>query len=232
MSPNRTGRTIGWLLLLPLALGACDSDFLQLDPYPHCSSYPCQEEIAWWQQLWREERHSSRRPADGPSRVAARQQVWQRLHRLGRQAEDFNGLCRRQGCSSLQVALHRQQVVYHVQSFLEHGIPPPPARGRPRPTPAFVDRWREPLLLLVLLGAGLLAACLRWGVLGAYAFAGLGHELRRRGARLLDGLRWSLPPGTRWPALWTGLFLLAGWLTFISMNGGEAAWRLLLGGKP
>ena len=60
--------------------------------------------------------------------------------------------------------------------------------------------------------------------------ANLATLLRRLGQ--IDGLRWSLPPGTRWPALWTGLFLLAGWLTFISMNGGEAAWRLLLGGKP
>jgi len=75
----------------------------------------------------------------------------------------------------------------------------------------------------------LLAACLRWGLLGAYAFAGAMYDLRRRGGELLGDLRYSLPGPALWPAMWTGLFLLAGWFMLVYWQGWDSAWRLVSG---
>lgn len=237
MLPRTLGNLIGKLttfvsLAWLVSMAACGGDVLDVDSYPSCSSYPCYQEIFWWEELWQKEEESSQRAPDDRPYGAAEELTWRMLRHLGNQTREFNELCRRRKCSSLEVAEHRQQVVYKVQLFVEHGIPLPPARGKPRALYAFMERWSEPLLLVALIFVGLLAACLRWGLLGAYAFAGAWHDLRRKVAKLLGDLRNPLPRPALWPALWAGLFLLAGWFMFISWHGWQAAWRLVSGEGP
>ncbi len=230
---NLTGKLMTFVLLAWLVnMGACGGAVLDLDSYPSCSSYPCYKEIVWWKNLWQKEKESRQRSPDDRPYGAAEESIWRKLRQLGYQARSFNEHCRRLGCSPLQVAEHRQQVVYRMQFFIERGIPLPPARGQPPALYAFMGRWSEPLLLVTLFFVGLLAACLRWGLLGAYAFAGAGYSLRRNAAKLLGDLRCALPRPALWPALWAGLFIMAGWFMFISWHGWEAAWRLVSGGGP
>lgn len=230
MQSAKTGKHAGRLAPLLLfafsfMVGAGCSDRLDVDPYPHCRSYPCYDEIVWWQELWQKEKQNRSSQAN----TVAAEQIWSRLRRLGYRAKVFNLHCRRQACSPLEIARHRQRVVYRMDYLVERGIPPPTARARPAAGPSFVSRWCEPLLLAALIVLGLLAACLRWGLLGAYAFIGLVRDIWLRIGELLGDLRYSLPRPALRPALWAGLFLVAGWFMLVYWQGWDGALGLVAG---
>lgn len=230
-----TGRTntvlVTVLLVSSLGATACGRGVMDLPPYPRCESYPCDRERLWWDELFEEEKRIAGQPADGRVHTLAEQLIWKNIRRMGRQAAQFDQSCRRHGCSGLQVARHLQRVVYPVEYYQRAGIPLPERRGPPRAIFVVMEQWTEPWLLLGLLLVGLLAALTRWGLLGAYALAAMWHRTCRGVADFLGSVGPLRPGPMRWPVIWGGLYLAAGWIVLVLWKGWGAIWNLFTGGQ-